>query len=143
MTTYHYRFAGLAAALLALGTLGAVAQEQAQLKEPPKEQTMPVHEHRMQHDVTILHLVETAQTAADHEAVAKRLDAEAAEFDKQAQHHEQLAKQYRKGLGAGPKGNTDSLARHCDNLVKNFKASATETREMAQLHRDIGKSLAK
>lgn len=143
MTTRHHRFAGLTAALLAVGTLGAVAQDQEKAKEPPKEQSMPMHEHRMQHDVTILHLVETAQTAADHEAVAKRLDAEAADFDKQAQHHEQLAKHYRKGVGAGPKGNADSLARHCDNLVKNFKASATDAREMAQLHRDIGKTLAK
>lgn len=143
MTTHHLRLAALSAALLALGTLGAVAQDKEQPKEQPKEQSMPVHEHRMQHDVTVLHLVETAQTAADHEAVAKRLEAEAAEFDKQAQHHERLGKHYRKGLGVGPKGNADSLARHCDNLVKNFKASATDAREMAQLHRDIGKALAK
>lgn len=139
MTTHHFRFAALSAALLALGTLGAVAQE----KEQPKEPSMPMHEHRMQHDVTILHLVETAQTAADHEAVAKRLEAEAAQFDKDATQHERLAKQYRRGIGAGPKGNPGALAQHCDNLVKNLKASAKDAREMAQLHRDIGKALAK
>ena len=143
MTTHHFRLAALSAALLALGTLGAVAQDKEQPKEQPKEQSMPVHEHRMQHDVTILHLVETAQTTADHEAVAKRFEEEAAKFDKDAAHHERLGKHYRKGLGVGPKGNADSLARHCDNLVKNFKASATDAREMAQLHRDIGKALAK
>jgi hypothetical protein len=135
----HFRFAALSAALLAFGTLGAEAQE----KELPKEPSMPVHEHRIQHDVTVLHLVETAQTAADHEAVAKRFEAEAAEFDKQAQEHERLAKRYRKGVGAGPEGNADSLARHCDNLVQNLKASAKDAREMAQLHRDIGKAPAK
>ena len=75
--------------------------------------------------------------------MAKRFEAEAAEFDKQAQQHERLAKRYRKGVGAGPKGNADSLARHCDNLVQNLKASAKDAREMAQLHRDIGKAPAK
>jgi len=139
MKMHRFHLAALGAALLALAALGAAAQEKEQQKEP----SMPMHEHRMQHDVTILHLVETAQTAADHEAVAKRFEAEAANFDQQAQHHERLAKRYRGGLGVGPKGNAQSLAKHCDNLVKNLKASAADAREMAQLHRDLGKALAK
>ena len=95
------------------------------------------------HDVTILHLVETAQTSADHEVVAKRFDEEAAQFDQQAVHHEGLAKRYRSGGGVGPRANAAALARHCDNLVKNLKASAADAREMANLHRGVAEALAK
>ena len=143
MTTRPFKTAALSAALLALGTFGAVAQDKQQPKDQQPEQSMPMHEHVMQHDVTIVHMVETAQTAADHEAVAKRFEAEAAELDKQAQYHERLAKHYHAGMGAGPKGNAQTLATHCDNLVKNFEASAADAREMAQLHRDISKTLLK
>ena len=121
----------LTAALLGVASVGTAAEEKP----------MPAMEH--QHDITILHLVETAQTSKDHEAVAKRFDEEAAEFDKDAAHHEQLAKQYRHGIGAGPKGNSAALAQHCDNLVKNLKASAVDMREMADLHRGVAQALAK
>lgn len=137
MTTHRLRFAALGAVLL-LGALGAAAQE----RDQQQDASMPIHDHRM-HDVTVLHLVQTAQTAADHETVVKRFEAEAADFDKQAQLHSSLAKHYRKGLGAGPRGDADALARHCDNLAKNLKTSANDAREMAQLHRSIAKALAK
>lgn len=95
------------------------------------------------HDVTITHLVGTAKTARDHDAIAERFDQEAAQLDEQASHHEKLAKQYRGGTGAGPKANYASLAQHCDNYVKNLKASATDARDMAELHRGIAQALAK
>lgn len=122
--------ATVAAALLALASLGTAAEE------------MPMHtmEH---HDVTITHLVETAQTKADHEAVAKRFEEEAAQFDKKAAEHQRLADQYHKGMGVGPKTNAASLANHCDNLVKNLKASAADAREMANLHRAVAQALPK
>lgn len=131
MFTRYLHTAVLAAALLVVAPLGATAEEKP-------AQTM---EH--QHDVTILHLVETAQTSADHEAIAKRLDEEATQLDKQAAQHEHLAKQYRLGHGVPPKGNAAGLANHCNSLTKNLKASATDARAMAQLHRDVAHQLAK
>lgn len=132
MLTRSIKAATAMAALLALATFGATAQEKDK----------PMHEHMMDHDVTITHQVETAKTAADHEAIAKRFDAEAAEFEQQAARHEDLAKHYGYGHGGGPKANTASLAQHCKSLAKNLKASAADAREMAQLHRDVGKALA-
>jgi len=55
---------------------------------------------------------------------------------------ERLAKQYHSGVGVGPKSNAMSLANHCDNFVKNLRAAAKDAREMAQMHRDIAKSVA-
>jgi hypothetical protein len=128
MFTRSFHATVLAAGLIALAPLGsAVAQTPIQ------------HTHQ---DVTILHLIETAQTQKDHEAVAKHFEAEAAQYDKQAADHEQLAKLYRRGFGVPPKGNAASFAPHCDSLAKNLKASAADARELAQLHRDLGKALA-
>ena len=130
MLMRYLHAATVTAALLGLASLSTAADEK------------PMHtmEH---HDVTITHLVETAQTKADHEAIAKRFEEEAAQYDKQAAQHQRLADHYHKGVGVGPKGNAASLANHCDNLVKNFNASATDAREMARLHREVGKLLAK
>lgn len=125
------RHAAIAAvALLGAASLGIAADN------PP----MHMMDH---HDVTILHLVETATTTADHEAVAKRFEEEATQFDKQAAEHEQLAAQYRNhpnpwaNKSAGV--NTTEMAAHCERIAKSLKASAAEAREMAQLHRDVGK----
>jgi hypothetical protein len=116
-----------AAVLLAAASLGAAADDK------------PMH--KMGHDAMMSHMVETAKTAQDHEAIALRFDSEAAEFDEKAAQHEALAKQYRLGAGVGPKGNPAALASHCGNLVKNLKASATDAREMARLHREAAKSI--
>lgn len=127
MLSYRIRAATATVALFTLASVGFAADSQ------------PMHmmDH---HDVTILHMVETASTPADHEAVAKRFEEEAARYEKQAAEHEALAAQYRKAPG-NPKWNNNSsaLADHCDRLVKSLKASATEARDMAQLHRDVGK----
>jgi len=128
MFTRYLPVATAAAAMLALASVSSAADEKA---------TDPMHH------VNIDQQVEMAQTQADHEAVAKRLEDEAAELDKQADEHERLAKRYRAGLGVGPKTNAASLATHCDNFVKNLRASANDAREMARLHRDVGKTLAK
>ena len=123
-------FATVTAALLALASLSATAEE----KPTPAVG---------KDDVTITQLVETAQTKADHETIAKRLEEEAAQFDKRAAEHERLAKLYHMGQGVGPKASAASLATHCDDMVKNFKASAADARAMANLHREVAKALPK
>ncbi len=94
-------------------------------------------------DISTEHQLEMAKTAADHEALAKRFEDEAAQLEKQAGEHERLAKRYRGGMGIGPKTNAESLASHCDSMVKNLRASAQDAREMARMHHDIGQQLAK
>lgn len=131
MFTRHLHAAILAAALFAVAPLGSA------------EEVKPAQTMEHQHDVTILHLVETAQTSADHEAIATRLEEEAAQLDKQATQHERLATHYRMGHGVPPKGNSVGLADHCNSLTKNLKASAADARAMAQLHRDVAHQLAK
>jgi len=128
MFTRYLPVATAAAALLALASVSSATDEKA---------THPMHH------VTIDRQVEIAQTQADDEAVAERLKDEAAELDKQAGEHERLAKRYRGGMGIGPKTNAASLTTHCDNFVKNLRASANDACEMARLHRDVGKTLAK
>jgi len=125
MFTRYLSIAAATLTLLGLASMSSLADEKG-----------------MQH-MSIDHQAAMAHTQADHEALAKRFDEEAAKLDKQAGEHERLAKQYRSGVGAGPKSDGGSLATHCDNLVKNLKASADDAREMARMHRDIAKTLTK
>jgi hypothetical protein len=130
MSTRHYfPAAALAAGLLALSSVGYAAEEQAKPKETQ--------------NVTIEHQVEAAQTKEDHEAVAKRFDQEATRLESQAAEHTRMAKSYGAGVGVGPKGNAADLAKHCEQLAKDLQASAADAREMARLHRDLAKALAK
>jgi len=132
MSTRSLTLAALSAALLAIaGFSGAVAQE----SKP--------HMHMDSPGASIDHMVEMAKTKADHEAIAKRFDDEAADLDKQAAEHEKLARRYRGGMGVGPKTNAESLANHCDSFVKNLRASSRDAREMARMHRDVAQQLAK
>jgi len=126
-----------AASLIVLGPVTIALAADEKKDEPSMHMTM---EHC---DDSMPKGVETAKTSADHEAIAQHYDAEAKQFDAQATRHEALAEHYAMGHGGGPKANTASLAQHCKNLVKNLKASAQEAREMAQLHRELGKALAK
>lgn len=127
----HYFFTAAATvALLGAVSLGVAAEQKPLLM--------------MEHpDATPQEQVEKAQSQEDHEALAQRFDAEAKKLDEDAARHEQLAQQYGHRQGVGPKGNAASLAQHCNNLVRNLKASAQDAREMARLHRELGKSLAK
>lgn len=122
MSTRSLTLAAVGAALLAIG-----ASPYAAAAEAPGG--------------SIEHQVEMAKTKADHEAIAKRFEDEATQLDKQAGEHERLARRYRGGIGVGPKTNAESLANHCDSLVKNLRASASEAREMAKLHRAMAHQL--
>ena len=99
--------------------------------------SMPMHHHH--DDLTILTLVEKATTSADHAAVAKRYEEQAADYEKQAAEHEKLAAQYRKGPRNPKWNNYADLAVHCDNQAKRMKEAAADAREMAQLHGDVAK----
>jgi hypothetical protein len=125
MLTRKAPVTALAAVLLALASASLGAEQ------------MPTHD--MRH-MPIDQQVEMAHTRQEHDAVAERLEQEASEFEKRAGEHERLGKLYRGGFG-GPKKNGAALANHCDKLVKNLRASAQETREMARLHRHAAQQL--
>ena len=127
MLTRNVPVTALAAMLLAFASATPAAQE------------MPLDDD-MRH-MPIDQQVEKAHTQQEHDAGAERLEQDASELEKRASDHERLGKRYRSGFG-GPKKNGAMLANHCDSLVKNLRASAQETREMARLHRQVAQQLA-
>ena len=81
--------------------------------------------------------IAAAKTASDHEAIAKAYDDEAAELDAKVKMHEQLTDSYKSnGKMVGP-------ARHCDALVKDFKAAAQESRSLAAEHHKLAQQAGK
>ena len=123
--------AAATAALFALASQTAFAQQ-----EPAHPSPVETHE------LTIDRQVEIAQSMADHEAIAQRLEEEAAQFERQATEHEQLCKHYRSSM-AGTKTHAANLTHHCERIATNLKASATDARAMARMHREIAHKLVK
>lgn len=82
--------------------------------------------------------IAAAKTAADHEAIARDYQAEAAIAEGRVTAHESMARRYR--LGGAPKAS--HIARtarilHCDRLVKQYRSTAEENIELAALHRQM------
>jgi len=75
-----------------------------------------------------------AHTAADHEALAKEYDAEAASFEKTAEMHENLAQTYGQ---PGLKPTQAAQAKHCKNVAVSLKTAAKEDRALAAEHRKM------
>lgn len=120
---------GLAVALASTALAGETTNK------PENAAVMHEHGHG---SGAIVDKVANARTAADHEAVAGWFEQEAARFDAQAALHEKLARTYR--TGGAPKGaRRDTMARHCDRLVKEYKDAARTNREMAAMHRQMAK----
>jgi len=90
-------------------------------------------------DDDLVKQVEAARTPADHEAIAARYDALAKEAKDEAAMHRAMAKQYQQGPNAkGNLGTTaTSMAKHCENLARNFDAQAKEFEAIAKAHRQL------
>lgn len=80
--------------------------------------------------------ITAAKTPADHEAIARSYDADAAAADAKAKAHESMARIYRAGGGA-PKGSSQVMVGHCDRLMKDYQAAAAEYRGLAAEHRKL------
>lgn len=92
------------------------------------------------HRISIVEVVQNADSAADHEAVAKLFDEDAAAYDKAAVDHETLAHQYGKAKSYFRwHDKTAELASHCNALAKSLREAASSARKLAQMHRDIAK----
>jgi len=81
--------------------------------------------------------IEAAKTPADHEAIAKAFEAEAARFEKMAGMHKGLAETYT--TQAGPKAWHAAQAKHCDAIASSLQAAAKESRELAAEHHKMAK----
>ena len=86
--------------------------------------------------------VAAAKTPADHEAIAKAYDAEAAAAEAKAKAHEGMARTYRTG-GGTPKASPTVMVGHCDRLMKTYSAAAVEYRALAAEHRKLAAGDAK
>ena len=82
--------------------------------------------------------IAAAKTAAEHEAIARDYEAEAAIAKGRVTAHESMARIYR--LGGTPKASHTARTariRHCDRLVKQYRSTAEENIELAALHRQM------
>ena len=90
-------------------------------------------------DVDIVQKIETAKTAADHEAIASYYDAQAAAAKSNAEMHRKMASTYKVGGTAG-KGVTVDLPQHCQNLAKESDEEAANFAALAKAHREMAKT---
>ena len=80
--------------------------------------------------------IAAAHTAADHQAIAKAYEDEAANLDRKVEMHQGMADAYK---SAG-KPAVVAQAKHCERLAQNFKSAAMETRALAAEHRAMAKT---
>jgi len=85
--------------------------------------------------------LEAARTPADHEAIARAYDEEAAGLERKAEAHESMAKIYRGG--GAPKAHSPSMTSHCERLVAQYRGAAKEARALAAEHRAAAGSTGK
>ena len=86
--------------------------------------------------------IAAAKTPADHEAIAKSYDADAAAAQAEASKHEAMARAY--GTAGGPKKTgPNSMVRHCERLVKSYTDAAADYRALAAEHRRMAQDAAK
>jgi hypothetical protein len=93
-------------------------------------------------DDDVLTKVQSAKTAADHEAIAKIYDAKAAEAAKEAADHRRMGDAY-KGLTGSASGKsyaTSAMPQHCAAIAKAYDSEAENFKAMARAHRDLAKA---
>ena len=89
----------------------------------------------------IQNLIANARTAADHERIAQHFDAEAAQWEAEANTHEELAQYYRRNPdpAAWRYSRSPRAFEHCDSLVKDLRRASQESRQLAADHREMAK----
>lgn len=84
--------------------------------------------------------IEAAKTPAEHEAIAKTFEDEAASLTKKSQMHGEMAKTF---SAPGGKPYTAAQAKHCAALEKDYKAAAKQNSELAAIHHQLAKETAR
>ena len=93
-------------------------------------------------DGDIMEKLQSAKTAADHEAIATYYDGKAAAATKDAAYHRQMGQSY-KGIVGGAAGKgyaTSAMPQHCEAIAKAADSEAEQYKAMAKAHRDLAKS---
>ena len=90
--------------------------------------------------------IQNAKTAADHEAIAEQLEAQAKQARAAAAQHRRMGEAYGGHPSAsGSKGVHSPLHKtmpaHCDKLVASYESAAAEYEAMATEHRAAASSL--
>jgi len=87
--------------------------------------------------------IAAAKTAADHEAIAKAYESDAAAAEASAREHETMVQAYKVAARA-PKGESaKAMVTHCEGLVKAYRSAATEYRALAAEHRKLATAAGK
>jgi hypothetical protein len=88
-----------------------------------------------QHDIEHL-VIEMANTAQEHQAVAQHYRMKAQEARAEATRHAEMGRLYATRRSSTPQQGRQ----HCDNLAKQFQAIAGEYEGLAKLHDELGKN---
>lgn len=88
------------------------------------------------HPMDMSQAVESAESKADHEALAKHYEEAAKEMQLKADEHKKLlshyeAKSYKYGRQA------QDFKAHCERLINDYEKAAEENLEMAKMHRQM------
>ncbi len=84
--------------------------------------------------------IESARTPAEHEAVAKLFEDEAAHLTQKSEMHGDMAKTF----GApGLKPTQAAIARHCVALEREYRAAAKDNLALAALHHRMAREASK
>ena len=83
--------------------------------------------------------IESANTKADHEAIAALYEEEAKGIDADVAQHKRMSAAYQGARQLRELG--IRMRKHCDMLIKNYEDAAVGIREMAHAHRDMATKL--
>jgi hypothetical protein len=84
--------------------------------------------------------IAAAKTPADHEAIAKAYDEEAASLEKLAARHKDLGETYGQ---PGGKPWQPAMSKHCSSVATELAAAAKDERALAAEHRKMAKGTEK
>lgn len=86
--------------------------------------------------------VQSAKTAADHEALAAMYEKQAAEAKAQATAHQKMGQAYKGAAtsSSGKSGGLSAMPQHCENLVKEYEGQAKMYETMAATERELAKA---
>lgn len=91
----------------------------------------------------LAHQVQSAKTAADHQALAQEYDRQAAAARASAAEHKKMAEAY-KGVPAAASGKgsgVSAMPQHCEALVANYEKQAETLAAMAATERELAKQV--
>lgn len=83
-----------------------------------------------------LEKIESANTPADHEVIAKAYEAQALSLEKMAEMHKNSSQTY---ATPGGKPCQAAQAKHCDSVATSLNSAAQEDRALAAEHRNMAK----